>query len=182
MPGRRHAARLETFARRAVNTNNAESEWQLLRQVVSVTPDAPTGVGSAGLRAIQTRKRGPMAGGSSPKELLVNTSPSTFAVALLITASAPLAACGPIVSAANAHTDSQRVASGSVSGASPVYFGDDYAAEEQKLVANNRSQTATFCRPCHAELRGRKRPTCGAACADDEPVFTSGSPTCFRFN
>lgn len=74
----------------------------------------------------------------------MNTSRTTLAAALLITASALLAACGPIVSSANAQADSQRVASGSVSSASPVYFGEEYAAEEQKLVADSRSQPATF--------------------------------------
>ena len=74
----------------------------------------------------------------------MNTSHTTFAAALLITASALLAACGPIVSSANAQADSQRVASGSVGGASLLYFGDEYATEEQKLVADSGSPPATF--------------------------------------
>jgi hypothetical protein len=74
----------------------------------------------------------------------MNTSPHTLAAVLLISASALLAACGPIVSSANAQAGSKTVATGSVSGASPHYFGDEYAAEQQKLAADGGVQAATF--------------------------------------
>lgn len=74
----------------------------------------------------------------------MNTSPTPFASVLLITVSALLAACGPIVSSAKAQAGSQTMATGSVSGATPAYFGDEYAAEEQKLAADGTAQPATF--------------------------------------
>ncbi len=70
----------------------------------------------------------------------MNTSPTPFAAVLLIAASALLAACGPIASSANA----QALAIGPVSGAGAVYFGDEYATEQQKLAADAGVQPATF--------------------------------------
>lgn len=74
----------------------------------------------------------------------MTTSPTTFAAVLLITASALLAACGPIASSAKAQIGSQTVATGLISGATPVYFGDEYAAEERKLAADGAARPATF--------------------------------------
>lgn len=75
----------------------------------------------------------------------MNTSPTAFASTLLIAACALLAACGPIVSQANAQNQGpSTIASGVVSNGAAVYFGDEFAAEEKILVADSKPQAPTF--------------------------------------
>jgi len=67
-----------------------------------------------------------------------NTSRSSAVFAMLLAASALLAACDQVVSTANA-----QVSAPSVSTAS-VYFGDEYYAVQKTLVADATPQPPTF--------------------------------------
>jgi spermidine/putrescine-binding protein len=75
----------------------------------------------------------------------MNTSPTAFASSLLIAACAALAACGPIVSQANAQEQAHStIASGAITSGDAKYFGDEFAAEQKTLVADSTTQAPTF--------------------------------------
>ena len=75
----------------------------------------------------------------------MNTSPTAFASTLLIAACAALAACGPIVSQANAQNQGpSTIASGAITFGDVMYFGDEFAAEQRTLVADSKAQAPTF--------------------------------------
>jgi hypothetical protein len=78
-------------------------------------------------------------------KLAPRLSPTLLASALLVAAASLLAACGPIVSSANAQGQApSALVSGSVAFGGVTYFGDEYATIEKTLVADNKSPTPTF--------------------------------------
>ena len=63
---------------------------------------------------------------------------AAFFTSALLAAVTLLTACDQVVSSANAASVSAPVSN------PVVYFGDEYAAEQQALVADARAQAATF--------------------------------------
>lgn len=75
----------------------------------------------------------------------MNKSSTAFASTVLIAACVALAACGPIVSQANAQSQGpSTVARGAITSGDVMYFGDEFAAEQTTLVADSKAQAPTF--------------------------------------